>query len=390
MQREPGRGARARGSERLVTASIVAFVAASFLSQGLGFGPIILILAAWLALLVTRAASGHGLARVPTLWHFFLLFAALAVAESPAWGGAYRVTNFLGTLTFLFAIPSIVIGLSVGQPGALRQLERGLIASFWIFSTCTLVYGLGAGIDFDRYVVFVPNMQKNGVGAIYEMLFLYTFASARRNVLMQLGALFTAVPALLVIGSKTAIALSLLFAISLWARWLFVVGAPAALVGVIWEALKFDYESSLRTAAFRLLTWQQAWREIAASTQTFFFGNGPATFISRISVFVEEIPGTHNIVLQFWHDYGLTGLLVMVLLFGWIWRRFGVLASPGIACFWLFNLHGLFDVGWVNGPGFVAGLVLGLGIAARYETQPVTAPGVDRLPVSRLAPTAIS
>lgn len=373
-----------------MTASIVAFVAASFLSQALGFGPIVLVLAAWLALLVTRAASGHGLARVPTLWHFFLLFGALAVAESPAWGGAYRVTNFLGTLTFLFAIPSIIIGLSVGQPGALRQMERGVIVSFWVFSLCTLVYGLGAGIDLDREAVFVPDMQKNGVGAIYELLFFYTFASARRNLLVQLAALLTATPALLIIGSKTAIALSLLFAMGLWARWLFVVGAPTALVGVIWEALKFDYESSLRTAAFRLLTWQQAWQEIAASTQTLLFGNGPATFVSKISVLVEEIPGTHNIVLQFWHDYGLVGLFVMTLLFGWIWRRFGVLASPGIACFWLFNLHGLFDVGWVNGPGFVAGLVLGLGIAARYVAQPVTAPGVDRLPVGKLAPTAIT
>ncbi len=369
--------------------SIVGFIAASFLSQALGFVPIGLILLPWTALLLSRAASGQGLALVPRLWRFLLLFGALALAESLTWAGAYRVSNLLGTITFLVAVPSIVVSLAVDQPGALRQMERGVIWSFWAFSLSTLVYGLGAGIDLQRDVIFVPGMQKNGVGAIYEMLFLYTFASARRNALVQLAAFFTAMIALLIIGSKTAIALSLLFAVGLWARWLFVAGAPAVLAGVIWEALKFDYESSLRTAAFRLLTWRQAWQEIDASPRTLLFGNGPATFAWRLPFADRPTEGAHNIILQFWHDYGLLGLLVVALLFGWVWRRFGVLTIPGIACFWLFNLHGLFDVGWVKGPGFVAGLVLGLGMAAAYEARPMTAPRADRLPVGGLAPTPV-
>src|SRR6266511_3840075 len=185
--------------------TMVGFLAASFLSPALGFGPIGLILLSWMALLINRAALGQGLALVPRLWRFLLLFGAMALAESPPWGGAYRVSNLLGTITFVVAIPSIVVGLALGQPGALRQMERGVIASFWVFSIATLVYGLGAGIDLQRDVIFVPDMQKNGVGAIYEMLFLYAFASARGNVLVQLAALLPAPPALLITGSKTAI-----------------------------------------------------------------------------------------------------------------------------------------------------------------------------------------
>jgi O-antigen ligase len=370
--------------------TVIGFIAAAFLSPALGFGPIVLIVLSWMALLITRAASGQGLALVPMLWRFLLVFGAVVLAESPTWGGAYRVSNLLGTITFVVAIPSIVVSLAVGQPGALRYMERGVIVSFWAFSVTTLVYGLGAGIDLQRNVIFIPDMQKNGVGTIYEMLFLYVFASARRNVLMQLAALLTGIPALLIIGSKTALALSFLFALGLWARWLFVVGAPAAFGGVIWEALKFDYESTLRTAAFRLLTWRQAWQEIDASPQTLLFGNGPATFMSRLPFSETTTTGAHNIVLQFWHDYGLVGLVVVALLFGWVWRRFGMLTIPGIACFWLFNFHALFDVGWVNGPGFVAGLVLGLGMAAAYQAQPVMVLRADRRPAEGLAPTAVT
>ncbi|HYL29966.1 MAG TPA: O-antigen ligase family protein [Gemmatimonadales bacterium] len=349
----------------------VLLVAASLLSQALTAGPVAVVLLAWVSVLAVGVASGEGVPVVPALWRFLAAFGALAIAEWPFWGGSYRISNLLGTVAFLFLIPSIVVALSLSRPGVLRAMSQGVMAAFWLFSACVLVYGLGAGIDLQRDMIFVPDMQKNGVGAIYELLFLYTFGAARGNVRTQLAALLVACPALLVIGSKTALALGLLFAIGMWARWLFLVGAPAALVSVIWEALKFDYESSLRTAAFRLLTWQQAWQEINASARAFWLGNGPAAFIGRLPQFDQPgTPGTHNIILQFWHGYGLVGLLLLAGFFFWVWRKFGFVGVPGIACFWLFNVHALFDVGWVNGPGFVASLVFGLGIAAQVEVSP--------------------
>lgn len=349
----------------------VLLVAASLLSQALTAGPVAFVLLAWVSVLAVGAVSGERVPVVPALWRFLAAFGALALAEWPFWGGSYRMSNLLGAVAFLFLIPSIVVALSLSRPGVLRAMSQGVVAAFWLFSACVLVYGLGAGIDLQRDMIFVPDMQKNGVGAIYELLFLYTFGAARGNVRTQLAALLVACPALLVIGSKTALALGLLFAIGMWARWLFVAGAPAALVGVIWEALRFDYESSLRTAAFRLLTWQQAWHEITASPRAFWLGNGPAAFVGKLTQFESGgLPGTHNIILQFWHGYGLVGLLLIAGFFLWVWRRFGFMATPGIACFWLFNAHALFDVGWVNGPGFVASLVFGLGIAARLEVLP--------------------
>lgn len=363
----------------------IAFVAASLLAPALGVGPLALVLASWAAVLAVSAASGDGLPTLPTLWQFLAGLAVVVLAEAFTWPPHYRLSSLAGTVMFWFGIPSLMVALAVGRPGVLRELERGVIAAFWILSACTLAYGLGAGIDLERDVVFVPQMQKNGVAAIYEALFLYTFASARGRVPFQLGVLLVAALALLIIGSKAAFVLSLLFAIGLWARWFLVFAAPAAVVGVSWQALKFDFESSLRTAAFRLVTWGQAWQEIRASAETLFLGHGPGAFVSNVQVFDPlGTPGTHNIILQMWHSYGLIGLFLVAGLFLWVWRRFGLLASPGIASFWLFNAHALFDVGWVKGPGFVAGLLFGLGMASRLNLSSAPAPGRGRIPVPDL------
>ncbi len=361
--------------------SVIAFVAASLLSQALGLGPVVLVLLGWLAVLGLAAASGERLALLPKLLSFAAMFTMVALAESFLWSPGYDPKDFAATLLFFFVIPSAVLSMTIGRSGILRQLAVGLVGAFWLLSVCVLTYGLFAGIDLQRDVLFVPGLQKNGLAGAYEVLFLFTFASAARP-LTRLISLVTALTALAIIGSKTAFALSLLFALGLWSRRVFVVAAPVVLVAVIWQALQFDPTSSLRTAGFRLLTWAQVWEEISGSTSALLFGNGPGTFVSKIQLFgMEGLHGAHNMILQFWHGYGLVMVVLILCFLLWLWRRFGFFSSPGMTAFWLFNFHALFDVGWVKGPGFVASLVFGVGLA---ESIRVIAPRMAeaRLPMS--------
>jgi hypothetical protein len=147
-----------------------------------------------------------------------------------------------------------------------------------------------------------------------------------------------------------------------WVGVALVAGGLAMSLGFIRANLALD--AALETVVQRFILWAHAWDQITASSATWWFGVGPGTFLAPLQIeSLEGIAGTHNIVLQLWHSYGLLGLVLFTYLFWRLFRRFGFARSPFVAAFWLFNVHALFDVGWVKGPGFVASAALGLGIA---------------------------
>jgi O-antigen ligase len=157
-----------------------------------------------------------------------------------------------------------------------------------------------------------------------------------------------------------------------------VLVALAALAAVAMSRGSLNLESPLRNMVLRLLLWAQAWNEITASPTSVWLGVGPGTFAAAADLpGLEGIESPHNMLLQWWHSYGLLGLLLFAGFLAWLLRRFRVTSSPFLAAFWLFNLHALFDVGWVKGAGFVASVALGLGMAdvARRERVARSSPG---------------
>jgi len=222
-------------------------------------------------------------------------------------------------------------------------------------------------------------LHKNAVGPDYEVLLIPVLLDqptrGRRLLCAAVGLV-----CLVLVGSKATIVLTTAAVAILLFRWMGVAAVVLAAVPALAMSLgALNLESPLRNAVLRFVLWAQAWDEITASPTHFWLGVGPGTFKALVDLpALVGIESPHNMLLQWWHSYGLLGLLLLTGFFGWLLRRFGATSSPFLLAFWLFNLHALFDVGWVKGAGFVASAALGLGIAdvARRERVARASPGM--------------
>jgi O-antigen ligase len=298
------------------------------------------------------------------------------IVSYPRWDAPVDLKDAAAIVVFFAVVPSLMVAFSLRDEQWLEAARGTLVVMFLASSVLIIGWAAVYGVNWQRNTFLLPTLHKNGVAASYEVLLLSTLLNRRawhqRAAVAALG-LFC----LVLIGSKTGLGLTAMMMAVILFRW---VGA-AAVVIVLASSLGFiranlALEGPLETAVQRFILWAHAWDEITASSSHVWFGVGPGTFVAPVQVqSLEGIAGTHNLILQFWHSYGLLGLLLFTVLFLYVARRFGFTRSPFLAAFWLFNVHALFDVGWVKGAGFIAAAALGLGIAEvlRLEKAPATA-----------------
>lgn len=350
--------------------SLLLYLFMGAVTPATGFAGVFSVLGYW-----TLVASRHGVVEGRVLIPRFVqllapLFLILVALEAPVWRHPIDPKDPLALLLFLGAVPALLASFALRDDSWLAAAHRTFRVAFVVFSTLILVWGVGAGIDWQRNFVLSPGLHKNAVAASYEVLMVVVILDERRPA----GRLLVAgvsLACLVFVGSKTALGLALAaIAIALLGWWGMALVAVAAVATVVLFAGAPDLEGPLRTAVLRFILWAQAWDEITASRAHFWLGRGPGTFAAAVDLSgLHGIRSPHNILLGFWHAYGLLGLLLFAAFFAWLLRRFGITGSPFLAAFWLFNVHALFDVGWVKGAGFLASAALGLGIAevARRE-----------------------
>jgi O-antigen ligase len=344
--------------------SLFVYLAAGALAPAVGFSGVALTVGFWAALVGRRSVlDGRTLVRGELFW-FVPLLLALVIVSAPRWETPFDLKDPLALILFFCVIPSLLVALCLRDEGWLDAARRTVVAAFLLTSLAALAWAAAFGVHWQRNYFFLPILHKNSVAAVYEVLLmaslLHQRAWHRRAAIAGLGLLCLAV-----VGSKTALGLALAMIAVILFRWVgvaLVAGGLAASLGFIRANLSLD--AALETVVQRFILWAHAWDQITESTSHFWLGVGPGTFLAPVQIeSLEGIAGTHNIILQFWHSYGLLGLVLFTVVFWRLLRRFGFARSPFIMAFWLFNLHAMFDVGWVKGPGFVASAALGLGIA---------------------------
>jgi O-antigen ligase len=356
--------------------SLLLYLSAGALAPAIGFPGVALALGLWAALVTRRSILDGRAILSRTLLLFLAAFVALVVFSFPRWDQPVDLKDPAAMIVFFAIVPSLMVAFSLRDEQWLAAARTTLALAFVGFSVVVIAWAAVYGVDWQRNTFLLPTLHKNGVAATYEVLLLTTLLERRawhqRAAVAALGLLCLAL-----IGSKTGLGLAAIMILVILFRW-----AGAALVVVV-LASSFGFiranlalEGPLETAVSRFILWAHAWDQITESGSHLWFGVGPGTFLAPIQIrSLEGIAGTHNLVLQFWHSYGLLGLTLFGLFFLAVARRFGFTRSPFLAAFWLFNLHALFDVGWVKGAGFVAAAALGLGIAdvLRREARAKTA-----------------
>jgi O-antigen ligase len=352
--------------------SLFFYLAAGALAPAVGFSGVALAVGFWAALVGRRSVlDGRTLVSGALLW-FVPLFLVLVIVSAPRWDPPFDLKDPFALILFFCVIPSLLVALCLRDEGWLDAARRTVRVAFVLTSVAALVWGAAFGVNWDRNYFFLPILHKNSVAAVYEVLLMASLLHERwwhrRAALAGVGLLCLAV-----VGSKTALGLALAMIAVILFRWVgvaLVAGGLAASLGFIRANLALN--AALETVVQRFILWAHAWDQITASSSHWWFGVGPGTFVAPVQIeSVEGIAGTHNLILQLWHSYGLLGLVLFGVLFWRLYRRFGFARSPFLMAFWLFNLHAMFDVGWVKGPGFVASAALGLGIAdvLRRESQ---------------------
>jgi O-antigen ligase len=359
--------------------SLLLYLIAGALVPTIGFAAVSTGIGYWVVL-VSRHGIVEGrlwLPRYPQiLVPLFLVVVALGMLT---WQGPVDLKDPLALILFFAVVPALVCAQALRDDDWLDAARRTFFLAFVVASVAIIAWTLWAGVDWQRNYFLFRTLHKNAVGPVYEVLLLaVTLHQPTRGRRLLCAA--AGLVCLVLVGSKTALVLSLAAVAILLFRWLGAAALVLAAVPAVTISLgSLNLESPVRTVVFRFVLWAQAWYEITASPSHLWLGAGPGAFAA-----VAGLPGLvgiqspHNMLLQWWHSYGLLGLLLFSGFFAWLLRRFGVTSSPFLAAFWLFNLHALFDVGWVKGPGFVASVALGLGIAdvARRERVARSSPGM--------------
>jgi O-antigen ligase len=327
------------------------------------WGAIAGILAYWLALAGRRSVIEGGVVIPAIVKAYIPVFLVLVAFEMRWWDPSFDLKDPPSLVLYFGLVPALLCALALRDDASRAAAHRTVRVAFFAASAAIIGWAIVAGVDWQRNYIALPGLHKNSVAASYEVVMLAAILGqprARRVLMAGLG-----LGCLILIGSKTGLALMAgVMAVVLFGGFGAAVAAAAAVAGVWLLIPTFGLDSPVATLAMRFLLWAQAWDEITASAVRWWLGVGPGTFTGLLNLAGlggERHP--HNLVLQFWHGYGLVGLLLFLGFFGWLLRRFGPTRSPFLAAFWLFNLHALFDVGWVKGGGFVASAALGLGLA---------------------------
>jgi len=352
--------------------TIYAYFFSSFFPSIYGFTLIALLIVIW----SIYSIAGYYKYSViynytfPTLLLGLFLISVL-IARSQ-WEINFDSRDLIAEILFLWIIPFLL----VSNIRYSKSFELALIKSikgFFIISTISIaLIGLFVGIDFDRSFFFnfrSFELHKNAVAVIYEIQYIYALYSAiqqkrRQVVLIIIGAGFLC---FLIIGSKTSLLLMLLITLGLFKRKFIFFGGILLIYGVLHVMIfEVDLESSFRTAYFRRLLWERAWVEITSTNGHLFLGNGPGTFqFQRREYGLYGVLGTHNIILQYLHNYGIIGFSIFVTFYIWIYKRIGFWLTPAGLSFWMFICHSMFDVGWTKSSGFFVCIFLGLALSKK-------------------------
>lgn len=341
------------------------YLSGALILNNIGFAIVGAILSIWAVFLLIYIWLSSRITNTPLFYLFFMLYTVYVVVAFSFWRIAYDFKDIIATYLFFVFIPLIVINLNYTYTSFKRGLIAGIKVFFIIFSVAVFVHAFVFGIDWERSSFFgLEIFHKNGVSAFYEILFIFIlFRNSRSFKLSVLLTILVGFTCLIIIGSKTTIALALLFTIGFYSRSLFKFSGLLLLCILIYLIFFIsDLDTSpFRTASYRALLWEQAWQEIRATKTTLILGNGPGTFIAKIRAYeLYGIEGAHNYIVQLAHNYGFLGLSVFFYFFRKLWQNFKIFDSPASVAFWMFNMHALFDVGWVKGAGFFASIFLGL------------------------------
>ncbi len=325
------------------------------------------VMIAWALIASLYTYYTNKLVNTPAQFSFFIFYTLYLLLAFSFWEGDYDPKDIIATYLFFVFIPILVVNLHSRHSTFELAINHALRAFFLLFSLAIFYHAFRYGIDWTRPTFFnLDFFHKNGVSAIYEIVYIYILFKNKKSSKKVISLIiFIGMSCIVIIGSKTTFGLATLFTIGFFSRSLFVVLSLITLGVLVYLVFFFeDYSKSpFRTASYRGLLWRQAWKEIVASKTTFFLGNGPGSFVSTVKEYdLFGMEGTHNYILQIMHNYGLSGLLVFGVFFRNLWKRFGLFASPAAVAFWMFNLHALFDVGWIKGTGFFASLFLGIAI----------------------------
>jgi O-antigen ligase len=355
--------------------SFLFYLTAGGLTPVVGFTGVGLALAAWGGMVGRRSVLDGRIIVNRSLLAFVPVFLVLVLVSYPRWDAGTDLKDPVAAILFFSIVPSLIVAFSLRDDDWLDAARRTVTVAFVLFSLVIVAWTAVNGVDWRRAAFLFPTWHKNSVAATYEVLLLSTMLD-RPEWHRRLGVAALGLVCLALIGSKTGLGLTTMFVVVILFRWVGVAGIVlvlAASFGFIRANLAL--EGPLETAVQRFIMWAHAWDQITASPSHWWFGVGPGTYVApTILLSVVGIEGTHNILLQFWHSYGMLGLMLFGALFVHLARRYGFARSPFLAAFWLFNLHALFDVGWVKGPGFVASAALGLGLAdvLRREARATT------------------
>ncbi len=365
--------AKSTASSYYFLITVVIYLAGSIILKDVGFLIVSVPLLLWLGYLCSSFYNIRSLLVNKRLLVFSIVFTVFLIVTFVTWSPAYDIKDVISTYLYFLVIPTLVYNICRLYPSFIPSAETGLTFFFYLFSGSVVLHTVIYGVDWERSNFFgIGILHKNGVSAFYEILYIITLYSSRKNtstakkVFIILLGMFCFIG----IGSKTTLALAALFTLGLFARPIFYLCSYVAVVGLgylVFYPGKIE-DSPFRTATYRYLIWNQAWTEITKNPTAFFVGNGPGTFVSTTKEYeLYGLDNTHNYLLQTWHNYGIIGACIFIGLFVGIYKSIGFWRSPAALAFWIFCFHGMFDVGWTKGPSFFASFCLGLALFYSYQ-----------------------
>ena len=366
----------------MILPSLALFLCAGALVPAIGFTGVVVVVAYWSALVI-RHGIVNGRLLIPSFVRYLPpMFLIVVLLGLQVWERPFDAKDPIALMLFFVVIPTLLCALAMGDYRWLKGSRATMRVVFAFWSLAIVSWAVAAGVDWQRDHIFLDTLNKNSIAASYEVVMLSVLLN-EPGYWSRIGIGTLGLMCLALIGSKTALSLATLITLIALFGWmgvgLAVIGlGTAAIAFVSLGSLSFrpvELDSPIATAFHRIILWAQAWDEITASSFRFWLGVGPGTFKSVVTdLGLEGLGGTHNLVLELWHSYGLVGLSLFSGWFMSLGRRFGIVSSPFLTAFWLFNLHALFDVGWVKGAGFVASAALGLGMAEASWKARASAP----------------
>lgn len=293
--------------------------------------------------------------------YFFFAYSILVLCSQFFWN-SYDLKDIVAIYIFFVFLPLLFINITFLHQDFLRSINNALYFFFIISSILIIFYGLKYGIDWGRPNLFEGFLfHKNGVATVYEMLLIYAIYNIKKTKVLNFFIVSAiGICCLIIIGSKTALLIFFLFALGRFSKLAFVIFLMAYVVSliVIMNDSNNIEDSAFKTANYRVLIWNQALDEIFSFPEA-FIGNGPGTFQSKVEEYgLQDVDNTHNYLIQLTHSYGLIGLVIFLGYFFAVLIKFGFWTSPFTVAFWAFNIHSLFDVGWVKGPGFFVSVIM--------------------------------